>query len=777
MNHTGIMSPREATRESATAKEVPLREKLKDLGGLLFILAVLFALISLVTFDAADVPGGRYPLNETVHNKGGLAGAHLAGFLYRNFGLASFVLVGFAGFWAFTLFFRWKIRGVYPKLIATAVLIFSLCAVLSLQKLVTPETLGFESTMVSLGGVYGRAFETMLTRHIGTAGALLSMLLMIALSALLATDWYAYRAVAWCASGLWSVARRLLLKPDHKPVPSVLIAKPKVEPLRPAAPGVPPPVPAAAPMPAPAALPAARPASEATVKPPPPSIMAVSSTQVKKPLPYEQPPLDLFETKVERIHEVSTEEIDLRRKIIEAALLEFGVEAKVTRYEIGPTVTTYELELGQGVRVARILALQNDLSIKLMVPNVRVVSQLPGRGTPGIEVPHPFPNSVRLREFLSEQTYGEYRKLPLPMLLGKTTNGDAVVRNLSDMPHLLVAGTTGSGKSICLKSLIASLVIFKSWEELKLLLIDPKMVELKAFEDIPHLWAPVITDSRRAALVLDWLVKEMDDRYTLLSKVKVTRLESYNQLGKDEIKVRLIDLGLPAEEADKAPGYLPYIVVVIDEMADLMMTSGKDVEKSIVRLSQKARAVGIHIIAATQSPRADIITPLIKTNMPSRISFKVSSHVESGIILDRKGAERLLGKGDMLFMMPGMDIPIRAQCTFISDDEIKRLAKWLRLKGEPSYRDELIEIERSDVSEGSADDPLFEEAVEIVLQSGRGSVSFLQRRLGIGYGRAANLIESMERFGIVGPHQGANPREVLMTPEQWKAAREKLKAV
>lgn len=756
------MSPKEATKESATLGEIPLREKLKDLGGLLFILAVLFALISLVTFDAADVEGGRYPLNETIRNKGGIAGAHLAGFLYRNFGLASFVLVGFAGFWAFTLFFRWKLKGLYPKVIATAVLIFSLCAFLSLQKLLTPATLGFESTMVSLGGVYGRAFETMLTRHIGTAGALLSMLLLIALSALLATDWYAYRAVAWCASGVWSVMRRLFFKPEEKPIHNIVIAKPKVEAPRPMTPAAPPP-PVPAPPPAP--------------RPPQPSITAVSSTQVKKPLPYEQPPLDLFETRVERIHEVSTEEIEMRRKIIEAALLEFGVEAKVTRYEIGPTVTTYELEPGQGVRVARILALQNDLSIKLMVPNVRVVSQLPGRGTPGIEVPHPFPNSVRLREFLSDQTYAEYRKLPLPMLLGKTTNGDAVVRNLSDMPHLLVAGTTGSGKSICLKSLIASLVIFKSWDEMKLLLIDPKMVELKAFEDIPHLWAPVITDSRRAALVLDWLVKEMDDRYMLLSKVKVTRLESYNQLGKDEIKVRLIDLGLPAEEADKAPVYLPYIVVVIDEMADLMMTSGKDVEKSIVRLSQKARAVGIHIIAATQSPRADIITPLIKTNMPSRISFKVSSHVESGIILDRKGAERLLGKGDMLFMMPGMDIPIRAQCTFISDDEIKRLAKWLRLKGEPSYRDELMEIERSDVSEGSADDPMFEEAVEIVLQSGRGSVSFLQRRLGIGYGRAANLIESMEQFGIVGPHQGANPREVLMSPEQWKSAKEKLKAI
>jgi S-DNA-T family DNA segregation ATPase FtsK/SpoIIIE len=760
--------PKEQQQKAEEPGEIHLHDKLKDLGGLVFILSVLFCLISLVTFDAGDVGGARFPLNETIHNKGGLIGAHLAYFLYKNFGLISYIVIGLLGFWAFMIFFRLQLKHLYLKLISCFVLVLSLCTLASIQGLVSPRTFGLEGVMISTGGVYGKALDMLLVTQIGHAGAILFIGLMTTISAVLATDWLAYRGVIWAAERLSACFQKTTLEspePVLRPVgPTVVLEKTRPKPTPP--PPEPDPEPVDERLPEPTPLPAPSPQ---------PIVRVQTSSVIKKPMPYTQPPLDIFEKKVEKIHDISPEEIEQRRKLIELSLKEYGIEASITKYEIGPTVTTYELELPPGCRISRVAGLANELSMKLMVPNIRIV-QLPGKGTVAAEVPNPFPNSVRIREFIEGENYSELRKVPLPLLLGKASSGDTFVRDLAGLPHLLIAGTTGSGKSVCLKTAITSLLISKSPEELKLIMIDPKMVELTAFEDIPHLWAPVITDAKKATHVLDWLVKEMEDRYMLLSKLRVTHVNSYNQLGRDEIVKRLAEAGVEGSVIERVPPTLPYVVVVIDELADLMYTVGKEVEGSIVRLCQKARAVGIHVIAATQRPSADVVTGLIKSNMPARISFRVLSHIESAIILDRKGAERLLGKGDMLIYLPGQDAPMRAQCTWVSDDEIKALTKFLKTLGDPQYREEILEIEKTGDFEGTPDDDMFEEAVQVVLETRRGSISLLQRRLTIGYQRAARLMEAMEKCGIVGAYNGDKPREVLMTPETWQKLKEARKA-
>jgi len=313
-------------------------------------------------------------------------------------------------------------------------------------------------------------------------------------------------------------------------------------------------------------------------------------------------------------------------------------------------------------------------------------------------------------------------------------------------------------------------------QEMKLILIDPKQVELTAFTDIPHLWAPVVTDGKKAGMVLDWLVKEMEERYGILNRVGATSITAFNKMGEKKIRERLGEAAVPVEEQDQFPTHMPFIVAIIDELADLMMTGRKEVETSIVRLAQKARAIGIHLIVATQRPSTDVITGLIRSNMPSRIAFRVPSQIESRIIMDKKGAERLLGKGDMLVKMIDAFEPVRGQCTFVSDDEIRGLVKWLRSQGKPEYHQELIELKTVGDAEGTADDDLFDEAVELVLREGRGSTSLIQRAFSVGYSRAARLIDAMAKMGIVGQHNGSNAREIQITLEQWQAMKNKTAA-
>jgi DNA segregation ATPase FtsK/SpoIIIE, S-DNA-T family len=399
---------------------------------------------------------------------------------------------------------------------------------------------------------------------------------------------------------------------------------------------------------------------------------------------------------------------------------------------------------------------------------VRIVAPIPGKNAVGIEVPNEHRATVRLKEVV----LGAGRKLgkfKVPLFLGKDSEGKPLAHDLADMPHLLIAGTTGTGKSVCLNALILSMLMTRRPDELKMLLIDPKKNEFSDYRKIPHLMHPVITDEQKATAVLAWAVDKMEERYDLLSRARVRNLAQYNELGMEEIQRRVQP---EEEERERIPEKMPYIVLVIDEFGDLILQTKREAETYIVRLAQKARAAGIHLVLATQRPTVDIVTGLIKSNLPGRICFKVASRMDSRVVLDEMGADKLLGKGDMLFLLPGNNHLVRAQCTYVAGSEITKVVAHLETD-DPCYSQELLQLQAANSGEaGSLDkmrerDPLYEQAVEIVIREGRGSVSLLQRALGIGYGRAARLIDFMAEDGIVGPYNGSNAREVIITPEQW----------
>jgi S-DNA-T family DNA segregation ATPase FtsK/SpoIIIE len=430
----------------------------------------------------------------------------------------------------------------------------------------------------------------------------------------------------------------------------------------------------------------------------------------------------------------------------------------------------FELELAAGVKVSQIAALANDMARALGVGAVRVVAPLPGKHTIGIEVPNSEKEKVRVRD-LMELAGSRPAKMQIPLFLGKDSAGEALVSDLTAMPHLLIAGTTGSGKSVCINSIISGILLTKRPDEVKLILIDPKMVEMTAFNTIPHLMSPIVTETKRAVQILEWATMKMDERYALLAEARVKNIAEYNNLGEQEIIERF---GPDSEEEQaKIPKKLPYVVIIIDELADLMMTAAKEIEAYIVRLAQKSRAIGIHIVLATQRPQATVVTGLIKSNMPTRIGFRVAARMDSRIILDQNGAEALLGQGDMLFLKPGTSDLIRAQGTFVDETEVRRIVRHLKEIAEPQFHPELTQLNRVDTSE-MAKDEMFDEAVRVVLETKRGSVSLLQRRLSIGYARASRIIEMMAAGGILGEYKGSQAREVMMTLKEYEKIRQQM---
>jgi S-DNA-T family DNA segregation ATPase FtsK/SpoIIIE len=420
------------------------------------------------------------------------------------------------------------------------------------------------------------------------------------------------------------------------------------------------------------------------------------------------------------------------------------------------------------VKVSAISALSNDIQRALKAETIRIVAPIPGKATVGIEVPNEQKEKVRFKE-LMQLAPDAMQKMAMPLFLGKDASGEPLITDLAAMPHCLIAGTTGSGKSVCINTIIMSIMYLQRPDMVKLILVDPKVVEMAPFKDIPHLMCPVINETGRATSVLDWACEKMDERYEFLAEAGVRNIKGYNALSQEELIERFAP-STPEEEA-KIPKKLPYIVIIIDELADLMMTSGKEVETYIVRLAQKARAVGIHLILATQRPQATVVTGLIKSNMPSKIAFRVASKMDSRIVLDQNGADLLLGQGDMLFLPPGASKPIRSQGTFIDDKEIRESVKIVKNLADAQYEPELVQI-KSSLGGDSADmekDELFDDAVRVVLETKRGSVSLLQRRLTIGYSRASRLIEQMAAAGIVGEYKGSQAREAQITLEEWEA--------
>jgi DNA segregation ATPase FtsK/SpoIIIE and related proteins len=478
----------------------------------------------------------------------------------------------------------------------------------------------------------------------------------------------------------------------------------------------------------------------------------VSDMPIKKP--YLLPPFSLLaKPSLMARGGDGTDAMDSKRKL-EATLESFGVKAKVLDVVRGPAVTRYEVQPASGVKVSRIVSLTDDIALALAAKDIRMEAPIPGKSAIGIEVPNMEVSMVTMREVMETAAFHNAPS-KLSIAFGRDISGQPIIGNLARMPHLLVAGATGSGKSVCINGIITSILYKAAPDEVKFLMVDPKMVELNVYNGIPHLLAPVVTDPRRAALALKKIVVEMEKRYELFSKSATRNIEGYNAL-----------------MAENPKAVLPYIVVIVDELADLMMVASNDVEDSIARLAQMARAAGIHLIIATQRPSVDVITGVIKANIPSRIAFGVSSQVDSRTILDMVGAEKLLGRGDMLYLPVGMSKPIRVQGAFLSDQEVEALVEYARGQAEAEYKEDLVpEVEEESADPEEILDELYDQAVQIVVEAKQASVSLLQRRMRVGYTRAARLVDQMEARGIVGPYEGSKPREVLMSMEQYQASR------
>jgi DNA segregation ATPase FtsK/SpoIIIE, S-DNA-T family len=757
-----------------------VRQRLARLApALIFLLLNVFLALSLEGYDPADAPGsGAEPLNESLQlsNPCGLVGATLAHLLFLSMGWSSWLIV--LALAALNILVAAR-RNVPDRL--SPALGFGLVVLVS-GALLHNFVPGIRpSPPVGSGGYAGALAATILSSHFGPYGMLLFLSAAGLSGLVLCFDvlftWPLRELAAWLR---WVLARKRRRR--EAPMPAAeglsLPAVPEVWTGK---------SPLAEPVAARAALTGPRPQASAVGErsagfwandtagqplapqaehPAPVPFLADPNS------PYQLPPRELLDPPAPFPIQDHETKIHARAMLLERTLLDFGYQVRVVQIDTGPVITQFEIELEAGLRVSRIMSLADDLAIALAVPSVRIVAPIPGKTTVGIEVPNDLRVMVRLNEVIAAEEASP-KKCKIPLFLGKDVKGSPLVFDLADMPHLLMAGSTGTGKSVCLNAMILSILMTKRPDEVKMILIDPKKVELTQYKKIPHMMHPVVTDMKKAETILAWACEKMDERYEFLRRAEVRNIQAYNQLGAAEIYERM----RPEDETEqkRIPTYMPYIVIVADEMADLMMTAPKEVEQHIVRLAQLSRAVGMHLILATQKPVVDVVTGLIKGNMPSRISFKVASRNDSRVILDEMGAERLLGNGDMLFLIPGTSQIIRSQGTFVADNEVKRVCQYLE-RYPVEFSREVIQHQVSGGASGKEKgaalkerDELYEPAIEIVIREGRGSCSLLQRALGIGYGRAARLIDFMAEDGIVGEFKRGEPREVLYTWEEWEA--------
>ena len=754
--------------------------------GVLLIFAVFFLAASLLTFTPADVADEVYGSDQSgVRNLCGPMGARIAFGLLRWFGLGAYVIVILLAGWGLAFVFNCEITDAWLRVVGSVLLVVSFGSLTAL-----PGSGSLVSLPTGNGGFFGEFLAGHLRRSVSVAGGYLVLVPAVVVALILVNDrlvvhgaWRLVRLIgaliARREGGLFRPAVSVVTgggtatAPDAVREPSAPEPKRRRRKRKEDAPADEPapktdgePADRRGEIPIRAARPPEKP--KPAEKPAP----AFNADLDAPGADYELPPAALLDEPAYAFNDEAEQNIRANAATLEKTLREFGIEIQVVACETGPVITLYEVELSPGTRVQKIFALANDISIALKAPPIRVVAPIPGKDTIGIEVPNQAKETVRLRELL-ECEQAQRRRFRIPLFLGKDAGGEPLIFDLTAMPHLLIAGRTGSGKSVCINAAILSVLFTKTPDEVKLLLVDPKMVELSAFKRIPHLISPVVTDMKKAAAVLQWAVMKMEERYDLLSRAGVRDIAGYNRLGADGLDERFAEL--PDQERGRIPNHLPYLVILVDELADLMLIAGKDVEHAVTRLAQKSRSVGIHIVLATQRPSADVITGLIKANLPSRIAFQVSSKLESRIIVDQNGAETLLGAGDMLFLGPSSADLTRAQGTFVDDAEIKRVVAHIKEGGgKPQFSSELMTV-RTDVETSSNrlknyQDDMYEPAVRVVLEAQRGSVSLIQRRLGLGYGRAARLIDMMAEDGIVGDYQGSQARECLMALEAWEAA-------
>jgi S-DNA-T family DNA segregation ATPase FtsK/SpoIIIE len=711
-----------------------------------------------------------YPPSAEPSNLLGPPGAWLAQELYETLGCAVHVLLA-SWFVLVVLLFLRKRVWTWTRRLAGWLLLIPGAAVLA--DIVGPDILGGPRT--GSGGALGAWLSAWLedTFEPAAAGPLVAAWILVGLA--LAAD---FVLRAWLR-GVWLVCRwqgRLLRMLHHRSQPSQGDVE-EASSLEPAAEDV-------EDQPDDSGIPIyhttgmARPEPDAPL-PSRPDATAVPPLRIVRPGPaqederfddYELPPLSLLEEAAAFPYDEHDQRLRGQAILLEKTFTDFGLNVRVVGINTGPVISQYEVALETGLRVNKVTGLGDDIALNLRVPSVRIVAPIPGKNTVGIEVPNEVRAEVRLKEVILAAGKKAV-KARVPLFLGKDTEGRPLVHDLAEMPHLLIAGRTGTGKSVCLNAIILSILMTRRPDQVKMILIDPKRTELLEFSKLPHLMHPVVTDAKKAEAILSWAVDKMEERYDLLSRARVRNIAAYNELGLAEIHRRV----QPEDDQERAqiPEKMPYIVLVVDELGDLMMQMKREMESHIIRLAQKSRAAGIHLVVATQKPTVDVITGLIKSNLPARICFQVSSRMDSRVVLDEMGADKLLGKGDMLFLQPGTSTLIRAQGTYASDAEINRVVG--HLECEPCYAQELMGLSSSSGSAGTGTfldnlrsrDDVYEAAIDIVVREGRGSVSLLQRALGIGYGRAARLIDYMAEDGIVGPYNGSNAREVLFTPEHW----------
>jgi S-DNA-T family DNA segregation ATPase FtsK/SpoIIIE len=690
-----------------------------EVKGIAALVVAGFALVALATFDPAIAPGEQSSVV-------GPVGAWLGWAVYRSFGYAGFLFPLLLGVWGAATFVKPVVaRGWLPVTGLAGLLVTA-------TGLLAQASHALSGGRAARGGVVGWAVTEPLRAGLGEIGTWLVLVAAVPIGVLVITQ-TSYAAVVRLVSARLSRRRR---RPSARPAPEV----------EPASVGY-------------ATL--AEPPAEAA--PPPPLVVEPARPRgglAEQGLAWQEtfdfgkggaesfqlPPVGLLKAPpaadVKRTHEELHDNADtLRRK-----LQDFEVDGRIVQVSPGPIITSYEFEPAPGIKVSQVVNLADDLALALKTASVRIVGPIPGRGTVAIEVPNPEAATVYLREIFVSAEFAE-SKGRLPLALGKDVTGTPVVADLTAMPHLLVAGATGSGKSVGLNSMICSILYKATPADVRFLLIDPKRLELSVYEGIPHLLAPVVTDAKEAAARLRWIVGKMDERYKLLQGRQVRSIEGYNN-------------AVAVEER------LPYWVVVIDELADLMMASAGEVQTSLVRLAQIARAVGIHLIIATQRPSVDVVTGLIKANFPTRIAFQVASKVDSRTVLDGNGAEQLLGRGDMIYVPPGANKQMRVHGTWVSDEEVKAVCEFLRTQGTAVYEEVVLATEEEIADGEAADrDDLYWDAVHLVIGQRQASISFLQRRMRLGYPKAARFIDMMEQDRVIGPGEGAKPREVLVGPE------------
>jgi len=764
--------------------ETPKKEKLvKELQGMALATAGLFLLLTFVSFNANDVSWNNYSNVGAIHNLGGRLGAQVADLFFSSFGLASYLAPLAILYMAYTLFRFKEVRLRSYKLLAALGLVFSLSTLFAFFS----DTVAFFGQQIPTGGAVGVMTARLLKGTVGTTGAMLLLLSLLASTIMILSHFSFVLFAGWWLEALkakWAVwrERRTLLQQEQQR------EKAKKE-------GMP--------------APSSGPIIKSPTPPPAPNVFkknkdkkkeAEKTTAVQESFEFlkavgefRTPPFSLLDTPPPSEKKLDRDALNMNARLLEKKLKDYGIDGEVVEICPGPVITMYEFSPAPGIKISRIAGLADDLTMALQAMSIRIVAPIPGKGVVGIEVPNRDRDMVYLSEIFNCEEF-HHNKMKLPLALGKDIAGIPVVTDLAKAPHLLVAGSTGSGKSVSINTMILSLLYMFEPRDVRMIMVDPKMLEFSMYEGIPHLLLPVVTEPKKASLALKWAVNEMERRYKLLSDKGVRNIDSYNKklagealeqeelnsISDDEIIEELVEVVEEGEvPIDPIPlvveddvevlehCHMPYIVVIVDELADLMMVAGREVEEHIARLAQKARASGIHLILATQRPSVDVITGLIKANLPSRISFQVTSKVDSRTILDTNGAEALLGSGDMLFMPPGTSRLHRIHGAFVSDSEVQRVVNFLQKQGKPVYDKSIMEMKDSDEKSGiGGDEELderWEDALRLVSETKQASISMVQRRLRIGYNRAARIIEMMESEGMVAPSDGTSkPREIYL---------------